>query len=214
MNENFNYSNSESEGRIFLTDFLISLRNACNVLFIILAIIFVLLYSDSKISLPGISKEYYSAKEEAVWAHEAFSQWNLIYESGSFDELCNEVFSVENSDHCRENWEHYDFINYYRYYTMCLSQLEQYDTLQGFTLFDYIYLSSASRATYVRLTESDMEILSGLAADLGVLFEQRYDFTDDPNEVYIEVAPDGYVEYDRCKKYAESFNASISGNNN
>lgn len=205
-------TDTDHEKTWFLTDFLVSMRNTAIVLFIILAIVFVVLLATNTISFSTMSGGYRRAVDDAIWAHEHFPRWDKLYEAGEYEEMCEIVWSDiqdNNFDGNYSYWKHYDFFNYYNNsYLSALKHLSKFpERFDAGILYDYMRLYSVRYDQLYSLSADELSILNDCSDQIALLMYECYGIpVEDADSIYESLLSNEHISYSACTEYADSYN--------
>lgn len=150
-------------------------------------------------------------KEQLLRERETFPILDEWYEAGEYDKI-QELFR-KNEDYPVYEWKHYDFIISYGEYQSVMFYREFLKkggelskTEKGLLLYNCMYLihDGTFQDSYKEFTEEEKLLIEeyGKAAKQLLSEETGMDETQ-IEEMYRGVSEDGYLDFDKCRKYVK-----------
>lgn len=179
---------------------------------VVLAVIVGFPYFMEEVVFGGSERD---AKAQMVWNNENYPILNEMFEEGDYEgilEFENELWdqNAENkTDFYLYDWEHYDFMNGYRYYIGVKEYLAELDNGEELSIFGkenlvyycmwFYYRQYDKERTYMTYTDEEIEVLDGFREYTNEVLFDRLGFSQKEADELIENAVDEY-EYLKAKK--------------
>lgn len=150
-----------------------------------------------------------STKEQLLWEKENFPQFDIWYEEGNYEAIAEELWKEENAGYDLWEWEHYYFITAYDTHRYCMEErdyLTDPDTANKNTSKYFLgevmyFLFFLRQADY---TQEEWNLVQEWREDMELILYEDMKFTEkEVQELYGQINEDGFLNYDKCDKYAE-----------
>lgn len=189
---------------------------------LVLAVLLGFPYFMEEVVFSGSERD---AKAQMVWNNENYPILDAMYAEGDYDGIIE--FEYELWDQNSENktnyymydWEHYDFIGGYRYYTSIREYLDEFDNGVEFTRFAkenlvyycmwFYYRQYDIEDSYMIFTDEEIEILDGYREYTNEVLFGRLGFTQEEADELISKAVNefGLLEATECYDYGKKVGA-------
>ena len=161
------------------------------------------------------ARDYDLTEQELVWQREHFTEWDRLYEDGSYDEVIGQM-NAAGEDHRIWDWQHYEFMSWYITYELIGSGEEELDakgtsrTLAAGLIYDtfgYYFRDYDPEGRRGTLDEEELARLDGYRDEAVRVIRERMRFTDAQMEEFRDRIYDDYGvrSYDNCMKLADEY---------